>query len=79
MLLEKSVDLLGTPEVVVDGAFLCSANRGELDWEYISGATGNTESRQNVLFSLLRFVESIVLLKTLTAKPQASLNEHSSL
>lgn len=36
------------------------------NWEYI-------------LFSLLSFVESIVLLKTFTASPQASLRLHSSL
>jgi hypothetical protein len=79
MLFQESIDLLGAPQVVVDLARLCLAYCRELDYSNVSICPSYPSIKNNILFSELNFVESMVLLKTFTANPQASFKSHSSL
>lgn len=81
MLLQQCRDLIRTPQLVVDLAVLSLSHRREFNYTYMLAGLfvqqfGDDES---LLFSLLSFVESMVLLRTLTATPHASLSEQSSL
>jgi hypothetical protein len=79
MLLEESINLVGAPEMMINLARLGFSYRCELDCGRLAGMSGMVRLHRNILFSLLNLVESIVLLKTLTASPHASLRSHSSL
>lgn len=78
MLLQQGIDLVGSPEVVVDVPGLRPANGRELNYANVSSLPRPGSGRYG-LFSLLSLVESIVLLSTLTASPQASFRSQSSL
>jgi hypothetical protein len=56
-----------------------SSRQSQIQLECISQVHHSQDGSTGILFSLLNFVESIVLLKTLTANSQASFSEHSSL
>jgi hypothetical protein len=82
MLFQQRGDLIGPPKVVVNLPVLSLSHGCEFNCrkQRISITEPHvTESGFYLLFSLLNFVESIVLLRTFTASAQASLRSHSSL
>lgn len=80
MLLQQSCNLVGTPESVVNLAVLGLSYGRELDYNQVRNVQIlRLLLESNLLFSLLNFVESIVLLRTLTAMPHASFKVQSSL
>jgi hypothetical protein len=77
MLLQQGVNLIRAPQMVVDLARLGLSYRRKLDCAKL--VTSTCYEAGDVLFSLLSLVESMVLLRTLTASPQASFRSQSSL
>jgi hypothetical protein len=89
VLFEKGRNFIPRPQMVIYHALLRLPDRGKFNYTVPELAKGNQrrqvdkspkyEQADDLLFSLLSFVESMVLLRTLAAIPQASFKSQSSL